>query len=137
MAGVAAVGLQYALQCVLLAAHKGIDGLFTTNSGGECGLLLLTQRFCGKLVVSQCLVIRLNGFGKTQVGQGVLMGAIHLGVVIEGRKLTQGVVHLLGAAFKQAAAAGAEQGIAAKEGIANQVGDMIQRVPGDLEQSTL
>ncbi len=77
-------------------------------------MLLLAQRFGCKLVVSQCLVIRLNGFGKTQIGQGVLMGAIHLGVVIEGRKLTQGVVHLFGTAFKQAAAAGAEQGIAAK-----------------------
>ena len=90
------------------------------------------------LVLLQGRVARLHRSGKTQVRQGVLMGAADPGVARQGGQPVKRGQHLGRGAFEEPAAAAREQGVAAEQqgcaiDIAGPEGNMACRMSGDIE----
>ena len=99
----------------LRTAKKRVDGRFRADGGrqGRQALGPFLQALPG--VGLQSGVAWLDRCGKAKVGQGLLVRAAHPGGLWQGRQSLQRGVHLLGAAFEQAAAAAREQRVATEE----------------------
>ena len=60
-------------------------------------------------------VLRLDLQGEVTVGQRILVGAVDQGVFGKGLELEEGCVHLFRGAFKDSAASGKKEGVAAEQ----------------------
>lgn len=101
-----------------------------SQTGGETRQTLLAQLADQPDLALDRRVVRLHRVGETQVGEGVLVGTVEKGVVGQGRQPLQGGVHLGRGAFKQTAATGGEEGIAAKQHAVAVIGDVTKGVAG-------
>jgi hypothetical protein len=75
----------------------------------------------------------LDGLREADIGERVLVPAVHLRVVGQGAQLLQRGVHLLRRAFEDAAAAAGEERVATEESTAPIIGNVRARVSRDAE----
>ena len=117
-------------------AQEGIAGAFAGQGHRQAGFAAgaLPAHFVQALVA-----VGVDGFGfpgKTPVGFGVFVGAQDPGVAGQGGQAVERGQHLRRAAFEQAAAAEAEEGVAAKQQAGAVEGDVaacMARYGDDLE----
>lgn len=116
-------------------SQERIGRLFHADGGRDCRETLVALCLLDGVTRAQFLVVWIDLECETQIRQGVLVRAIDGGGVRKRCQFPERIRHLFRRAFKQAAAAAGEQGIAAKKpGLRRcEIGDVSTRMSGDVE----
>ena len=116
----------------LPAPQERIGRLFQSDGRWHRRHAGLAARRIGGNARAQCGIAGFHGMGKAQVGKRVFVRAIHQGVIRQRRQRGERCRHLRRRTFEDAATAGAEQRVAAKQPslLPGMIGNMAARMAG-------
>ena len=126
-------GLQGGAHLRLVGSQERVEQPLCGQGRGQRGLSARAKRRDRLDPPHHVAIAGLGRRGERQVREGVLVTATHQGRIRQGPQSIQRLQHLRRGAFEQAAAAGAEQGVAAEQQAVPDVGDMAQRVSRHLQ----
>jgi hypothetical protein len=119
------------------AAQKWVGGFFHCDGGGQGDLVCRAQLLGGGDALFHGGVTWFAGQRETQVGGGVLVGAIDAGGIGQHDQTRKGMVQLCRRSFKVSAAACAEQHVSAEQDAGCDKCDVVVDMPGNLDDVEL
>ena len=112
-----------------LDSEERIDRFFPSDRRRERRFVCCAPRFAPRAIVANRIVVGFDAFGKSQVFQGIFVGATDCGVIRQGFEAFERREKLLGRAFEEATAPRGKEGVAAKEPSVAILGDVPAGVP--------